>query len=423
MDLVSITPSHLKGTVTVPPSKSFAHRALIAAFLSNEPCTIKNLSMSADIKATLDCIKKAGTVFSYLPKTLSLTFKKSSAYLSEDILFDCGESGSTLRFFIPIILALFGKAKFTGHGRLMERPLDPYFKIFDQKDIKYSIKNGILSLNGKLSAGEFTLDGSVSSQFLTGLLFALPTLDGDSRIKIDGDLSSRGYIDITLDVLKTFGIEIENLNYSTFVIKGNQKYIGKSYTIEGDFSQAAFFLVAGALGCDITLKGLLENSLQGDKEIINIIEKVGAAIKRSDDGTLCAKPSSAMHGITVDADEIPDLVPILAVLLSFCKGKSRIENAGRLRIKESDRLAAITKELKKMGADIIEGPDFLEISGKQILSGADISSWNDHRIAMATAIAACRCEGTVTISGAKKAVKKSYPNFFDEYEKLGGIVE
>ncbi len=423
MDMVTITPSPLSGTVKIPPSKSFAHRAIISAFLSNSPCTVSNIELSKDIEASLSCVKALGGNAKFDKKTKTVNFKKSNNRPTQSSILDCGESGSTLRFFIPIALALGNNASFKGHGKLMRRPLEPYFEIFQKKGIEYRKKGNILSISGKLTPGEFSLNGSVSSQFLTGLLFALPILDGDSIIKIDGNLSSKGYVDITLDVLKTFGIKIENFDYKTFEIKGNQKYTATNYTVEGDFSQAAFFLVAGALGCDISCQGLKQDSLQGDKKITEILETVGAKVTWLDDNTLKASSSALMHGITVDADEIPDLVPIISVLLSFCKGKSRIENAARLRLKESDRLAAMASELSKIGADITEGDDFLEISGKQTLRGCDLSSWNDHRIAMALSVAACRSEGDISIDGAKKAITKSYPAFFDDYARLGGNVK
>ncbi len=423
MDMVKITPAPLCGKLKAPPSKSFAHRAIISAFLAKEPCRITNLAMSKDISATLDCIKQLGAEFEYNSRYGSAVIDGSKASRKDNILLDCGESGSTLRFFIPIALALNGKASFTGHGKLMERPLKPYFDIFDQKGIKYSLKGSILRLEGRLTPGEYNIDGRVSSQFITGLLFALPLLGADSVINVVGGLSSKAYIDITLDVLKKFGIKIENKNYSAFIIKGNQSYKAHQYRVEGDFSQAAFWLVAGAIGCDVVCSGLNESGLQGDKKILEIIKQTGAKIIRTGSSSFQAVCTSDMHGIRVDADEIPDLVPILAVLLCFCKGKSRIENAGRLRIKESDRLAAISTELKKMGAKITEGDDFLEIEGCQVLSGAKLSAWNDHRIAMALAIAACRCEGEASISGAKKAVTKSYPDFFEDYISLGGVVE
>ncbi len=423
MDSVKITPSVLSGKVKVPPSKSFAHRAVLAAFLSGGECKINNIGLSEDISATLNCIKALGAKFEYDNIKSNVLIACKAKTPCDKIILDCKESGSTLRFLIPIALCFSNNLEFTGQGRLMGRPMKPYFDIFDEKGIKYCLKNGVLSVNGKLSAGDFKIDGSVSSQFITGLLFALPLLDGDSRIIIEGNLTSKGYVDITLDVLKKFGVKIENDNYKVFTIKGNQQYKAKNYTVEGDFSQAAFFLTAGALGCDITCTGLKENSLQGDKKILNIIAQTGAIIEKVGTNGYKATATADMHGITVDADEIPDLVPIMAVLLAFCKGESRIVNAARLRIKESDRLAATCSELKALGAEITEGEDFLVINGVQVLSGNTVSSHNDHRIAMATAIAACRCEGEVIIDGAKKSVKKSYPDFFDDYKKLGGITE
>ncbi len=423
MDTITINPSHLSGTVKVPPSKSFAHRAVISAFLSGEECRIDNLSQSEDILATFSCIAALGAKIDFDAEKGSAVISKKQSKLPKKISLDCRESGSTLRFFIPIALCFCENLEFIGAGRLMKRPLRPYFDIFDKFGIAYKQESGRLMVTGRLTPGEFHLDGSLSSQFLTGLLFALPLLEGDSTIIIEGGLSSKGYIDITLDVLNKYGIKIENRDYSKFIVKGNQKYKQKNYTVEGDFSQGAFFLVAGALGCDIICDGLDENSLQGDKKILEIIEATGAKIEKIGTSQFKAIHTPTMHGITIDADEIPDLVPILAVLFAYCKGESRIVNAGRLRIKESDRLSAICAELRKMGADIEEGEDFLTVQGKQVLNGASVSSHNDHRIAMATTIAASRCEGPVSINGGKKSVKKSYPNFFEDYKSLGGIVE
>ena len=420
MDKITITPTPLCGRVKIPPSKSYAHRAIIAAFLSGGKCALNNIAMSDDIRATLNCIKALGGSFSQSADKTTLIVEKNGNPLNPPLL-ECNESGSTLRFFIPIALCFAENIEFLGKGRLMERPLIPYFEIFDKVGIKYNQNGSHLSVNGKLRAGDFSIDASLSSQFVTGLLFALPLLDGDSRILIQGELSSKGYIDITLDVLRTFGIEIENQDYKLFIIKGNQKYKPTDYTVEGDFSQAAFFLTAGALGGSIICEGLNPKSLQGDKKIFDIIEKIGARLEETEAGCYRAVQTEEMHAVTIDADEIPDLVPILAVLLSFCKGESRTVNASRLRIKESDRLAAITTELKVLGAAIEEGTDFLVINGIQSLKGAQVSSHNDHRIVMAAAIAACRSHGDVTITKALDAVKKSYPDFFEDYAKLGGV--
>ncbi len=423
MDTVKINPSRLVGKVKVPPSKSFAHRGIISAFLSGEECTVKNLNPSEDILATLDCIRALGGSAEFDENRGIATFSGFKKRRAKKIVLDCRESGSTLRFFIPLALTFYNSVEFTGKGRLMERPQKPYFEIFDKLGITYKTNKNRLTIEGELKSGDYEVDGSVSSQFITGLLFALPRLDGDSRIIIKGNLSSKGYIDITLDVLKKYGIKIENNNYQEFVIKGSQTYLPKNYTVEGDFSQAAFFLVAGAIGCDVTCTGLRENSLQGDRKILDILKECGAEVQQEGISKFKAISTPNMHGISVDVDEIPDLVPILAVLFTFCKGESRILNAGRLRIKESDRLAAITSELSKLGANIQEKGDSLVIHGTQVLGGAKCDSHNDHRIAMATAIAACRCEGSVEIAGANISVKKSYPEFFKDYKKLGGKVK
>lgn len=416
MDIVNIEPKMLKGTVTVPPSKSVAHRAIISAGLSGEKCRISNVNFSEDIKATIECMKALGASVKVDERGNSVTFTGKKK-IENNLILDCNESGSTLRFLIPIALLSGQKVTFKGRGRLMERPFTPYKKIFDEKGIKVTQKASEITLQGKLKSGKFSVAGDVSSQFITGLLFALPLLDGDSEIVVTTDLESKGYIDITLKVLSDFGIEIINKNYKKFIVKGNQNYRASDYEIEGDFSQGAFFLVAGALGNDIECKGLSLDSVQGDKEIIDIIKKTGAEVVIKE-GSISAKATGKMKGITVDARNIPDLVPIISVLMAFCDGESEIINAGRLRMKESDRLSAVASELKYLGVDITEGVDYLKIKGTDVLVGKTVSSWNDHRIAMALAIAATRCEGDVAITDANKAVKKSYPDFFEVYKSI-----
>ena len=421
MDIVKIEPSRLEGKIKVPPSKSAAHRALISAFLSGGECRVDGISSSEDMRATLRCIAALGGACEYDAEHGCAVFGEPDV-CADSVKMDCGESGSTLRFFIPIAQVMSDRAEFWGHGRLMQRPLEPYFRIFRECGISHRMSDGVLQTAGRLKPGRFAVNGAISSQFITGLMFALPRLDGDSEILIEGGLESRGYIDMTLSVLKRFGIKIKNENYSRFVIKGNQKYKAQNFKVEGDFSQAAFFLVAGALGCGVSCRGLDAKSLQCDRKIVEIIEEAGGKIESFRGGYRAVRTDN-MHGITVDASEIPDLVPILAVLFSFCRGESRIINAGRLRIKESDRLRAISAELSRLGADICEGSDYLKISGRQVLSGNTVSAWGDHRIAMALAIAACRCEGAVEIVGAREAVKKSYPTFFEDYAVLGGLIK
>lgn len=420
MDIVNIDPIMLKGTVEAVPSKSVAHRAIIAAALSGGECTIRNIALSKDIEATLGCVRSLGAVFEIDKKRALVHFKKSRILKTTDdsIEMDCCESGSTLRFMMPLALLTGCHITMTGRGRLMQRPQKPYFDMFARKGIRYVQKEDSVQLDGRLESGVFRLPGNVSSQFISGLLFALPLLDGDSVIEVTSPTESKGYVDLTLDVLKSFGIKIKNIDYTRFEVKGNQKYSPVDYTVEGDYSQAAFFLVAGALGCDIKCTGLNPDSLQGDKEIIEILKSCGADVKVYDDGAIQAMRTAKMRAITVDASEIPDLVPILAVLCCFLSGESRIVNAARLRMKESDRLSAITEELKRLGADITEGTDYLKINGISALYGNTVSARGDHRIAMAAAIAACRCEGSVSVTGAVEAVKKSFPNFFEVYDML-----
>lgn len=418
MDIVNIEPAMLKGTVAAVPSKSIAHRAIIAAALSGGKCTVRNIAFSKDITATLSCAKALGSVFETDEEKGEVRFLRKKAIKSSKIIMDCCESGSTLRFMMPLALCTGKHITMTGHGRLMQRPQKPYFDLFARRGISYVHGDNNISLFGELKSGLFKLPGNISSQFVSGLLFALPLLGGDSEIEITTPLESKGYVDLTLDVLNAFGIETENRGYRRFIIKGGKSYTPADYTVEGDYSQAAFFLTAGALGCDIKCTNLNPNSLQGDKKIIEVLRRCGADVITYPDGSVRAKRTALMHGIKIDASEIPDLVPILTVLFCFCSGESVITNAGRLRMKESDRLSAITDELNRLGADITEGTDYLKIRGVPALCGNTVSARGDHRIAMSEAIAACRCEGTVSITGAAEAVTKSFPNFFEIYQKL-----
>jgi len=369
---VRINPGLLHGEVTVPPSKSLSHRALIASFLS-QGGMVENLAENDDIAATRDCLDaiKTGGVL------------------------NCRESGSTMRFLIPLTLVFRDEATFIGSGRLLERPMEPYLRLFDVE----SNKDGF-TLRGKLNPGFYYMPGNVSSQFITGLLFALPLLSGDSEIILTSPLESGPYVDLTLQVLGAFGIQIDSKKDS-WTVPGNQIYHPCRYIVEGDESAAAFWRVANALGSVVTCKGLNPGSIQGDRVIENIIR---------DDIR------------TIDVRECPDLVPALAVLCCFRDGESRIINAGRLRFKECDRLSAITYEVNKLGANITELPDGLVITGGSPLSGGCVDSFNDHRIPMALAVAATRCRGSVTINGAE-CVNKSYPDFFADFKSLGGRVE
>ena len=380
-----ITPGPLEGTVTPPPSKSQAHRAILAQLLAGGG-TVSNLAASQDIEATRRCAAALKTEGDGLP------------------LLDCGESGSTLRFLIPIALALRGGGRFTGRGRLMERPQKPYFDIFDEKGISYEQKDGVLTLRGELEPGEYRLPGNVSSQFVTGLLYALPLMERESRIVLTSPLESRGYVDMTLEVLRDFGITVENQNYERFIVPGDQVFQARDFTIEADWSQAAFWMAAGSLGNPVRTTGLNDRSIQGDR----IIEEHFASFAWGTGRT-----------VEIDVSDCPDLVPPLAVMAAFHDGTTRLTNAARLRLKESDRLATVTKMLTALGGQVEEGPDWLAIPGTRFLKGGTVDGANDHRIVMAAAIAATRCTGPVTILGAE-AVNKSYPTFWEEYKRLGG---
>ena len=379
-----ITPGPLEGTVTPPPSKSQAHRAILAQLLAGGG-TVSNLETSQDIEATQRCAAALKAQGTDLP------------------LLDCGESGSTLRFLIPIALALRGGGRFTGRGRLMDRPQKPYFDIFDEKGIFYEQKDGALTVKGELKPGEYRLPGNVSSQFVTGLLYALPLLEGESRIVLTSPLESRGYVDMTLDVLDHFGVRAEVLE-DGFLVPGDQVFQARDFTIEADWSQAAFWLAAGLLGNPVLTVGLSDQSTQGDRVI---------------DEHFASFAWGTWRTVEIDVSDCPDLLPPLAVMAAFHDGATRLTNAARLRLKESDRLATVTKMLTALGGQVEEGPDWLAIPGTRFLKGGTVDGANDHRIVMAAAIAATRCTGPVTILGAE-AVNKSYPTFWEEYKRLGG---
>ncbi|HEY8891815.1 MAG TPA: 3-phosphoshikimate 1-carboxyvinyltransferase [Clostridium sp.] len=434
MKSVVIYPFPLNGKVKIPPSKSLSHRAVIAAGLSKGECLIDNISMSDDIIATCEIMEKLGVKIKQFPGNLKITGKGklqltcggvNSNFIARNEIacndLQCNESGSTLRFLIPIAMLTGEKITFKGKSKLVQRTLKPYYEIFDTKNIKYTTINGNLPLtvDGSLKPGFFELRGDVSSQFVTGLIYALPLLDGDSIIKITTEMESIGYIDLTLDVLNKFGVNIENNNYREFKIKGNQHYLKTDYRVEGDFSQAAFYLAAGVLGGEVECHDLNMESLQGDRVIVDIIKNMGGNITIQD-GKLKASKSD-LKGTIIDASQCPDLVPIVAVLAALSEGTTEIINAGRVRIKESDRLKAMATELNKIGAEVIEREDSLIIHGKPWLKGGVVSSWNDHRIAMAMSIASIRCSSELIIEDSG-AVKKSYPEFYEDFKSLGGKV-
>lgn len=422
-----IKPQKLQGKVAIPPSKSVSHRALICAAFASGTSTISNVILSDDILVTISGLRALGAKISYKHECadryiITVTGPLGSVAGNSNI--DCMESGSSIRFLIPIAAAVGATATFKGRGRLTARPLDIYYDIFEQKNIEYTTTNGILPLTvkGRLPAGEYQLPGNVSSQFITGLLYALSLLEQDSKIILTTPLHSVGYVDLTLQAMAEFGVNIINNNYQEFIIKGNQQYKSRKYRVEGDFSQAAFWLVAGALGNDVICTDLNKHSLQADKAIIDIITDMGGEILWLNDTSVTCKPSKT-HGATIDVQDCPDIVPVLAVLAALSCGETNIINAERLRIKESDRLLAITTELTKLGADIKEVGDTLSIKGiDKFVGNAKLSAWQDHRIAMSVAIAATRST-EVNILDNPDCVSKSYPAFWQDYQALGGKIQ
>jgi len=420
LEQVRIKSAVLKGSVRIPGSKSLSHRAVICAGLSQGVSRIGNISFSEDIAVTINAMESLGVKVKRGTKSLEIKGPDKLEPINNPI--DCGESASTLRFMIPIAAVTGKPVTFTGRRELVNRPLEPYYKIFDEKHIAYKNRMGRLPLTveGRLTPGEYRVRGDVSSQFISGLMFALPLLDGDSKIVMTTELESRPYVDLTVDMLKRFSVHVDNFGYREFMIKGNQKYEATDCSIEGDFSQAAFWLAAGTLGADIECVGMNMESLQGDKVIMEIIRKMGGGVTASGDA-IKAIPSQT-NGIVFDASDYPDLVPVVAVLGALSEGTTEIVNAGRLRLKECDRLKAMCSELKKIGADIEEKETGLMIRGKKILEGGITQSWGDHRIAMALAVASVRCREALVIRDAS-CVKKSYPDFWSHFKMLGGVVD
>ena len=418
---VRIIPNELKGDVVIPPSKSLAHRAIIAGSLADGKSVITNLNFSNDITVTTQAMKDLGVDIEVFEDYEVITGSKNLKRLNSTI--NCGESGSTIRFMIPISLLADGEVTFVGEGRLTTRPLNVFHEIFDKQGIKYSrgVEELPLTIDGKLKPGKFEVRGDVSSQFITGLLYTLPKLDGDSEIIITTNLESKGYIELTLDILDRFGVKIINENYERFVVPGNQGYKAHDYRVEGDFSQVAFWLVAGFLNDGINCLGMNPDSLQGDREIIKILKDMGGDLRIDKDIISIAGKQSI--GSTIDLSQCPDLGPIVTVLASLSEGTTRVINAGRLRIKESDRITSMTTELNKLGANIVETENGMIIEGvKNLKGGVEVDAWNDHRVAMALAVASSRCEEPIILTGAN-SVKKSYPNFWKDFEKLSGKVE
>ncbi len=413
---ITIKPTKLTGELNVVPSKSLSHRVLIAAGLADGKSHVSNVLHANDIDATKKALEAFGVTFDG-----DLVNGGKREVIKPFV--NVKESGSTLRFMIPIYLLDHHEITIDGEGRLAKRPLDAYEALFRSKAIVFERQGEEqlpLLLKGRLKGGHYPIPGNVSSQFISGLLFALPLRREDSVIELTTPLESKGYVDLTLSVLKQFGIHILSVD-NFFYIKGSQRYTPTNVSVEGDYSQAAFWLVAGLLGDKpIKLSHLSKDSLQGDKAIVDVIQQMDGKLEPTDDGYIVYP--SMTKGAIIDLKDIPDLGPILMVLAARSSGKTVFKNCERLRIKESDRLTAMLKTLTKFGVQTSVDDDTVTIIGQSSFKGNQtLSAYNDHRIAMAIAVASIIADGLVTIEGAE-SVNKSYPTFFDDYKMLGGHI-
>lgn len=411
-----IAGSKLYGTVTAPSSKSCGHRSIICAALSDSPVTVFNCGESDDMTATIDCIKALGSTVERNGTTLFITPAKRN---TESTVLECNESGSTARFMLPVAAALGVKnVTLNGKGRLPQRPFNVLTEVLKQNGIECSADTLPMTVSGQLKSGIFKIPGNISSQYISGLLLALSIVDGQSEIVLTTPLESAPYVDITIKELKAFGADIERTEKG-FIINGKTHLCGTARTVEGDWSQAAFFLAAGAISGTVTVNGIAKDSLQGDKEIVDLLRRFGAKITETDDSVTVSP--APLHGITIDAGHIPDLVPILSVIASTAYGTTIIKNAARLRIKESDRLKETVLRLNAFGIDAVETDDGMVVKGGKA-NAASITSANDHRIVMAFSILSSTVNGTSFIDGAE-AINKSYPLFFEDFKKIGGDVQ
>lgn len=451
-DAVRLRPAALTGTITAVDAKSYAHRLLMAAALADVPTRIRCRTRSADILATVRVMRALGTeiedlgeAFLVRPIGMCLAEKNLRAEDQPEVTLDCGESGTTERFILPIVAALGRRSAITGAGRLAERPLSPLSDVLRAAGVSIS-EEGVFPLHvaGRIGVGDYAIAGNVSSQFVGGLLYALslqPRESGSraavSTLELTGTVESAPYIRMTVEVLRAFGVEVEpSLDERKYVVRGADAsgllVSPGAAQVEGDWSNAAFWLVAGAVGgigtkgiSDITVTGLKPDSAQGDRAVAAILERMGAEVRVAGDAVTVRPPENGrLHGLTVDAAQIPDLVPVLSVAAACAEGVTTFVNAGRLRIKESDRLATTAAMLRSLRVEVTEGESTLTVAGRagRLLTGGTVSGANDHRIVMAAAVAATVASAPVVIEGAR-AARKSYPDFFRDYAALGGRVE
>jgi 3-phosphoshikimate 1-carboxyvinyltransferase len=411
-----IAPGERCGCVKIPASNSQAHRLRIFAALGERETRLICNGISKDIAATLACLKALGS--GIREEDGALLVRPIWEVPAGECRLPCGESGSTLRFLLPVVGALGAKAVFVREGRLPERPLAPLDRELTAHGMTLERDGALLRCGGQLLPGAYTLPGNVSSQYISGLLLALPRLNGESRLTVTGTLESSAYVTMTEDALRLAGVAIDKHNL-VYVISGPQRgRLPEMLRVEGDWSNAAFFLSIGALSSNgMKVMGLARDSSQGDRSVLEILRGFGAEI--AEDGESILVRRGALRGQTIDAAPIPDLIPVLSVVAAVAEGETRVINAGRLRLKESDRLRSTTAMLHALGAAIEELPEGLVIHGRPRLDGGTVDAAGDHRIAMAAAVAATVCAAEVTINGAE-CVAKSYPRFWSDFDALSG---
>lgn len=411
---VTLIPSSPKGEVRAIASKSAAHRLLICAAFANAPTKIRCEQLNRDIEATADCLSALGATIDYKYGFFTV---KPIKDIPKEAKLHCGESGSTLRFLVPIVAALGIKTEFVLEGRLPERPLSPLRELLEENGVKLSAQgSNPLICEGQLKGNDFSISGSISSQFISGLLFALALCKNGGSLTVTDKLESAPYVSLTCDALKKFGANITKKGSVFTVIPTKLLDRPKTFNVEGDWSNTAFPLCAAAIDGDVTVTNINLTSRQGDKKIVELLLQFGADVETGR-GRVRVR-HAPLKAIDIDASHIPDLVPVLAAVASVAEGTTRIYGAARLRIKESDRLLTVCNMLNSLGADVTQTEDGLIINGKASLIGGTVDSANDHRITMSAAVASVACDSPVTILGAE-ACQKSYPAFFEDMEKLG----
>ncbi len=423
MDMTFI-PAPLTGTVAAPASKSEAHRRMICAGLTRGATTLSGFMDSADMAATARCLKALGANIEKTEDCLTITgYARKPCKLP---VLDCGESGSTLRFFVPIALAMAKGGVFRMHGRLGQRPMDVYRDLFVPRGVRWRMGVGCdgaaeLNVQGRLEAGHYVMPGNVSSQFVSGLMFALPLLEEESTLTVEQPVESAGYIRMTVEALTQSGVSMEEIAPFSWRIPGHQQYRAKNGQLSGDYSQAAVLLCAGALGHQVTVTHLAKETTQGDRAILKHLEALGAKVREDESGVTVT--AGRLIGATLDMADCPDIAPILALTCQMADGESRLTGCGRLRLKECDRLAATVEILNLLGGNARAEGDAILISGvKKLTGGVTLPDYNDHRMVMLGAIAGAVAEKPVTVTGVQ-ALNKSWPEFINVYQRLGGKAE